>query len=331
MSSLSNKVFEFKSLGEAYQPDLSQSPNIIPGSYFRLFQWMSRFQNGKRPQILGIDILSFAGDHGIKKLFPSPKFNTGEFLLDSLQKNLFKEFQLLTKNRLELNHYWIDLGVDFQFESSLNYWLNHSNRLINSKVKSRTESFDLYPALTDTELTAAFYNGQKLVDRSAYQEKDLIIFHSLGDGQMFSVYNLAWALSASDAQYWEKQFPKTLNRDVIRELQKSAKRHPLSHDPFTNLCFYGGLEIIGICGAILRCAEKGLPFLLSDPASILAWQYAVKIAPGAEHYGTIIGSLGEHLKGNHQVILEEIAYSPSAEEWGPFLWKLQQMLRHFNS
>ena len=227
MSSLSNKVFEFKSLGEAYQPDLSLKPSIIPESYFQLFQWLSQFQEGNRPQILGVDILSFAGDHGISKHFRFPKFRSGEFLLESLQSHFFKEFQALSKNRLELNHYWVDLGVDFQFESSLNYWLNHSNRLINSKVKARTESFALYPAMTDMELSSAFYNGQKLVDRSAYQEKDLIIFHSLGDGQIFSIYNLAWALSASDAQYWQQLFPKTLNKDVIRELQKSAKRHPL--------------------------------------------------------------------------------------------------------
>ncbi len=331
MSSLSNKVFDFKSLGEAYHPDLSSNPSIIPESYFELFQWISRFQGGKRPRVLDIDILSFAGDHGIAKLFPAPKFRTGEFLLESLQKDFFKEFQVLNQNRLELNHYWVDLGVDFQFESSLNYWLNHSNRLINSKVKARTESFALYPAMTDMELSAAFYNGQKLIDRSVYQEKDMIILHSLGEGQVYSIYNLAWALSASDAQFWQKLFPKTLNDSVIKELQKSAKRHPLSHDPFTNLCFYGGLEMIGICGAILRCAEKGIPFLLSDPASILALQYSTKIAPGAEQYGAIIGSFGSHLKEDFLSLPEEIAYSPSGEEWGPLLWKLQQMLRQFNS
>ncbi len=334
MSSLSNKVFDLKALHpqehkHSFLASARAELQFIPKDYLDFFGWLSSFQEGAKPQLLEVDILSFAGDHGIRKEFSSERFRTGDFLLEAIQKP--NQFEPLNPG-IQVQHYFVDLGVDFQFESNLSYWLNHSNRLINSKVKRGTESFSLYPAMTDTELSAAFYNGRKLIDRAHYQDRDLVILHSLGDGQIYSIYALAWALSISNAKYWEQQFPERLGAEIVNEIQKGAKRHPISHDPFTNLCFYGGLETIALCGAMLRCAEKGIPFIAADPMSLLAWQYAIKICPGLEKYGYAVGMYTEPaLCEGMLTIYEGMSFSPDAREWGPFLWKLQQMIRIYNS
>lgn len=330
MSSLSNKVFEFKPLAEAkdfkIKEALSRSNHYLPKAYLDFINWLSRFQDKNQARLLEVDLLSFAGDHGVIKDLGGARFRTGDFLLECLKSPDKNLSQALSSQKIKVHHYWLDLGIDFQFESSLHYWLNHSNKLVNSKVKGGTESFALYPSMTDTEMAEAFYNGQKFVDRSVYHQRDLLILHSLGEAQLYSVYALAWALSASDAEHWSQLFPHTLKLSRRSEIQRLAKRHPLSHDPFTNLCFYGGLEIVALCGAILRCAEKGIPFVLSDPGSIIAWQYAAKIAPGIEHYGFAIGEIAGHLADSFNTLREPMAYSPEAMDWEVFLLRLSNLI-----
>ncbi|MCR9154047.1 MAG: nicotinate-nucleotide--dimethylbenzimidazole phosphoribosyltransferase [Bacteroidetes bacterium] len=330
MSSLSNKTFYFKPLlkkEEAFPIRSKEAGVLIPEEYKSLLEWISRFQGGQYPCLLEIDILSFAGDHGIQKSLGKSTFRSGEFLLEAVKADALVQLFGPRQGLGQIQQYWVDLGVDYQFESNLSYWLNHSNKLVNSKVRPRTESFTLYPAMTDMEMASAFHVGRKLIDRAHYHKRDLIVLHSLGDGQLYSVYNLAYALSASNAQFWLDQFGKELfDPKTLLELQKAAKRHPISHDPFTNLCFYGGFEIVALCGAMLRCAEQGLPFLLSDPASIIAWQYAEKIAPGISAYGYAIGSYASILEEGFNAIQEPLGNSLNGESWSPVLLKIFQAL-----
>lgn len=336
MSSLNNLSFDLKPLKplkaelkeDIHAEKSGQKLNFQPRAFFQFFTWLNRVQGKGQAQLLDIDILSFAGDHGINAEFTTPRFRSGEFLMEAMRQETMPE---LWKGNLSLQHYWVDLGVDYAFESNISYWLNHNNKLINSKIKARTESFSSYPAMTDDELAEAFYSGRKLVDRAHYQEKDLLVLHSLGEGQIFSVYALAWALSISDAKAWTQYLPAWLSPDVEQEIQRLAKKHPISHNPFTNLCFYGGFETVALCGAIIRAAEKGIPFLLADPMAIIAWQYAAKIVPGVEQYGYAVGSFAEHLSKDYGSFKENMTYTASGREWYPFIWKMQQELRQYNA
>jgi hypothetical protein len=333
MSSLSNKSFdlaELKPLHPSLKKRVKQAhwqDDFFSVERKNFFLWLAKVQGREKPSLVATDLISFAGDHGIHKTIEGPKFRSGDFLLEALHKpNQFEGFS----DQRSFKHYWVDLGVDYQFESNFNYWLNHSNKLINSKVKPRTESFDLYPAMTDDQLSMAFYNGRKLVDRAFYQERDLILFHSLGEGQLASVYALAWALSISDCKAWEGYLPGYFSKARVAELLKSTKRHPISHNPFTNLCFFGGFEIVSLVGAQIRAAEKGIPFLLADPASIIAWQYAALICPGIESRGYAIGRFAKHLSNRFGKLKDNLSYSPEGEEWYPFHWQLLQEIRRFN-
>lgn len=328
MSSLSSKAFHLKPLPDsAASHPRGGGSAFIPLGFCEFFEWLQKVQGLERPRLLDIELLSFMGDHGVSKEFSFPRIKSEGYVLEALKQ---EESPNLFNAAVKFQHHWVDLGLDYKFEADISYWLNHSNKLVNSKVKRRTESFGAYPAMTDTEMSTAFYNGRKLIDRANYLERDLMVFHSGGEGQILSLYILSWALSMQDAQYWMRQFPATLSLEVIEELEKFAKKHPISHDPFTNLCFYGGLETVALCGAMIRCAEKGIPFLLSDPMSLVAWKYTVKMAPGMQQYGYAVGSFTEYLEDDFPTIPELMLYSPEGKEWQAFLVKCNEALRHYN-
>lgn len=335
MSSLSNKSFHLKLLKPLHvelQKKLESAGNnkadFQEESYVQFFSFLAQQQGGKLPRMVEWDLISFASDHGISKNFSeSQDFKTGPFLMEAIRDERLPKFGTEGKG---FQHYWLDLGVDYAFESNINYWLNHSNRLINSKVKRSTESFDLYPAMTDDELSVAFHTGQKMVDRAHYHNRDLLCFHSLGRGQIYSVYALAWLLGPAKAEIWAEVLPSFYSPAKLQEVIRLVKKHPVSHNPFTNLCFFGGFETVALVGAILRAGEKGMPFLLADPVSIMAWEYAAKISPGIEKRGYGIGRFAKCLDTEFQVLNESMHYSPSAEEWYPFFWKLKLELRRFS-
>lgn len=334
MSSLSNKSFDLKPLKPLHAElqnrleSASAKADFQEESYIQFFTFLAQLQGGKLPRMVDWDLISFAGDHGIAKTFKEHQdFKTGPFLMEAMRNERLPQFGSKGNG---FQHYWVDLGVDYAFESNFNYWLNHSNRLINSKIKPSTESFDLYPSMTDDELSIAFHTGQKMVDRAHYHNRDLLCFHSLGQGQVYSVYALAWALSISKAKAWAELLPSYYSLEKLEEVIRLTKKHPISHNPFTNLCFFGGFEIVALVGAILRAGEKGVAFILADPASIIAWQYAAKISPGIEKRGYALGRFASSLGPSFNVLPESIHYSPSGEEWYPFFWKLKHELRRFS-
>jgi len=329
MSSLSNKNFELKPLvdklksaEESYHKDHG-AVNYQSPAYRSFFRAISRIQGRSRPQLLNWDLISFAGDHGKLKGVDVPRFKTGEFLLSLMKSDDKPRYG----NPIDFNHYGLDFGVDYQFESNLSYWLNHSNKLVNSKIKARTEGFDAYPAMTDDEMSQAFYSGRKLVDRASYKDRDFLAFHSLGEGQLPSVYALAWALSASDAQAWEAYFPDYFTKAISLEIERFIKKHPISHNPFTNLCFFAGYETVAMIGAMIRCGELGMPFMAADPMTVISFQYACKILPGLEKYGFLLSNYSLHLNEGFQTIPEIITYNPSGEEWYALFWKVLYELR----
>lgn len=328
MSSLSSKAFHLKPLPDSAASSKRRGGSaFLPGGFQEFFDWLQKIQGGESPRLLDIELLSFMGDHGVAKALKSPTYRSEKYVLEALKQDSSLGFG---NTSVEFHHHWVDLGLEYKFESDISYWLNHSNKLVNSKVKQGTESFGSYPAMTDTEMSTAFYNGRKLIDRAAYLERDLIVFHSGGKGQVLSLYILSWALKIKDAQFWKKQFPDILKPEIREELEKFAKKHPISHDPFTNLCFYGGLETVAMAGAMIRCAEKGIPFLASDPMSLVAWKYSLKMAPGMEQYGCGIGSFTKYLGEDFLTIPELMIHSPEAKEWPPFLAKCIEALRYFN-
>lgn len=334
MSSLSNKSFhlpELKAIPSALSQRIGAANKLeldyLHKDYFDFYIWLSRVQENSFPALLSTEIISFAGDHRIAKLIPTPKFNTGEFLLDTIHSPVYDG---LLERKFDFNHQWLDVGVNYNFESNLSYWLNHTNKLISSKVKSGTECFDLYPSMTDDELSMAFYTGSKLVDRAHYKERDLLIFHSLGEGQLLSVYALAWALSISNSRAWEGYFPNYFSQERIEGVLKAIKRHPISHSPFINLCFFGGLEIASIVGAIIRASEKSIPFIVSDPAAIIAWQYAEQIAPGVASCGYGVGAYTSHLSSTFNTLTENLNYRSDGADLYTLLLKLSSNLKRFN-
>lgn len=299
MSLLSNRQFNIEEPKEV-EPAFLKKKVDLNASYFsnRHLDFFKQVASLKKQSSFGLlraESFVFLADHGISKHLEKEggKTNIAELALSCLNKK-----SLIDQNPQQgLKHYFIDVGLRYSFESNFNYWLNHSNKLVSSKVKSGTASFTSYPSMTDEELHHAFDIGRKFIDRAHYHNVDLVFLSSAAEGGEASALALLKALkpktSIEDLVHY---LPVKWAKAEIEIIDKSFKSNPLSHEPFHNLCFYGGLESAALLGSILRCCELGMPFIVGDSMTSIMWHYAFKVNENASHYGFCLDdSLAKHL------------------------------------
>ncbi len=327
MSLLGNRNFEahpLASLPKKLQNKLeSLSSAGFSKAHLALFKRLAQLDPKARPKLLQAESFVFLGDHGIAKELQSPKAESLEHrILESLNSK-----SIIDQNPEQgLRHTLVDCGLTYSFESNFNYWLNHSSKLISCKVKPGTESYSLYPAMTDVELHQAFDIGRKMIDRAHYNQASLIFLSSAGKGQSASNLTL---LKALEPQKTIKSLATTvqinLEKSEIDFIDKAFKKHPLSHQVFNILCFYGGFESAALLGSIIRCMELGLMFIACDAHTSLIWRLASQINPSCSDFGFLLKKEDEKYLSFETIALNE--YYPQSLE-GESLFYLWTLLRH---
>jgi nicotinate-nucleotide--dimethylbenzimidazole phosphoribosyltransferase len=125
--------------------------------------------------------------------------------------------------------------------------------------------------MTTAECEEAFAIGQKLVEREVYEGVNFLFLNSFGKGEDISFFALLAALKdKAFTDLWESDLRPQFDKDLIDDLSKSLRRHPISHDPFTILSFFGSFETAALCGAIIKGAEKGIALILNSPMAKVA-------------------------------------------------------------
>lgn len=290
MSLLSNRKFspaKLRSLSKEFKNTIDKLPS---GSFSHLhlsfFKRLATIGSKEKPQLLSAESFVFLGDHGIARKFPELN-REGDYPREILR--LLDAKSLVDQNPQQgLKHYLVDMGLDYSFESNFNYWLNHSQKLINSKIKRETASFHMYPSMSDEELSLAFDAGRKFIDRAHYNSVDLIFFAAKGRGSSASALALLKALEPSRSiEARAHELGLAIKVEELALIDKAYKSHPISHDPFHNICFYGGFESAACLGAIIRCVEKGIAFVCTDLMSTIMWKYATAIEGQTEIYGIL--------------------------------------------
>lgn len=288
MSLLSNRQFNIEEPKPTFPSFLKvlerEEAALYSKRHLRFFEKLAFIKSKPSFGLLKAESFVFLSDHGISKHLKAKggRRKIAEKALVCLNKK-----SLIDQNPQQgLKHYFIDVGLKYSFESNFNFWLNHSNKLVSSKVKAGTESFSAYPAMTDEDLHQAFDIGKKFIDRAHYHEVDLVFLSSAAEGGEGSALALLKALKPQESIL---ELSKLVNIDWLAEelelIDKSFKSNPLSHEPFHNLCFYGGFEAATLIGAILRCSELKIPFVCSDLMASIMWEYAAAINPNVQFYG----------------------------------------------
>ena len=238
-------------------------------------------------------ILTFVADHGVAKtasLYNNGESDSHEAILHILSKPNYYFFQ--NNSKTLLSHRIADLGTFHSDENNSTFWLHRGQGLINARINSGSANFAEYPAMTTAQCEEAFAVGQKLVEREIYEKVNFLILNSFGRGEDIAFFALLAALEdKSLLELWEANVFLAYDLKSIEDISKALRKHPISHDPFTILSFYGSFETAALCGAILKGAEKGIPLILNSPMAKIAAIIAGRINPKALGY-CILGQKG---------------------------------------
>lgn len=160
--------------------------------------------------------------------------------------------------------------------------------LVSHRLGAGTRAIHREAAMTPESVGVGFANSRELINTLADGGCNLIGIGEMGIGNTTPASALMAALTGlplsicvgrgtgiSDAQLLRK-------KEIVRQaLQLHAHR---CHDPVQALAALGGFEIVGMTGAVLAAAERGMAVLVDGFISTVAALIACAIAPHARDY-----------------------------------------------
>ncbi len=276
-----------------------------PGSLGRLEEVaikMSALHGCARPSVDNIQIVVFAGDHGIAEenvsAFPQAvtvemvrNFSAGGAAISVLAKELGADLEV------------INTGTASEHEEL--------ESVIVERVAAATKNFSQQPAMTAEECAQALNIGQQAVIRAKGNHADIFIAGEMGIANTTSATAIACALLGEPAE--NIVGPGTgLDEDGIKHKAAVINQSLLLHQaqlntPLEILQTLGGFEIAAITGAYIACAQRGLPILVDGFIASVAALLAIKILPAARQW-----MLFSHVSAEpgHQKIMQAMKAEP---------------------
>lgn len=271
------------------------------GHFYPLLERLALIQRQFPIAPLKPSILTFVADHGIS-IANTEDQDSHETILHILAKPNYYLFQ--AEKKAFLNHRIVDLGTFNSDENNSTFWMHRGQGFINARINSGSANFAEYPAMTTAQCEEAFAVGQKLVERELYSGVNFLVLNSFGNGDDIAFFALFAALEEKSLlELWQADCLITYNLKFIVDLSKALRKHPISHEPFTILSFYGSFETAALCGAILKGAEKGISLVLNSPMSKIAAIIAARVNPKVLDY-CILGQKG-NLKIENDLFLKK--------------------------
>lgn len=183
--------------------------------------------------------------------------------------------------------------------------------LVSRKVKPGTENMAAGPAMSRAEAVSAVEAGIEVARDRISGGAEFIAVGDMGIGNTTSASAITAAIAGVDP---EKVTGRGTGIDddalkhkvrVIRRALELNRPDPL--DPLDVLSKVGGLEIAGITGVILACAERRKPVIIDGFISSSGALVAMSLCPLSRHF-----MLASHLsvEKGHRLILELIGLHP---------------------
>lgn len=159
------------------------------------------------------------------------------------------------------------------------------NGLIYRRIREGTRNFSKHKAMTETETLKAIETGfneaGKIIDNGA----DILLLGEMGIGNTSSATALSCALLKADPKAMTGYGAGLSEEGKIRKstvINDALNMHNIDpNDPFEALSAFGGYDIAGMVGAILKCAKSGIPVCLDGLVTLSALLTADKLFPGA--------------------------------------------------
>jgi nicotinate-nucleotide--dimethylbenzimidazole phosphoribosyltransferase len=237
------------------QGQLTKPPGSL-GELEDLVAWLARWQRRPMPRLDRVEILVFAGNHGIVAQGVSPyppevtaqmvaNFAHGGAAINQLAKNAGAT---LTVTPLALD--------------------------------TPTADFSTAPAMTEAEFLAAIDAGYAAVSPDA----DLIALGEMGIGNTTAAAALAASLFGGSGERWAGRGTGVDDAGLARKravIDAALARHVAAlGDPLHAAMLVGGRELAAILGATLAARTRGIPVLLDGFVSTAAAAPLAAMTPG---------------------------------------------------
>ncbi|AHB48488.1 nicotinate-nucleotide--dimethylbenzimidazole phosphoribosyltransferase [Hyphomicrobium nitrativorans NL23] len=291
-----------RNAAEARQNTLTKPPGSL-GALERIAIQLAALQETERPCADNVQIVLFAGDHGVTaqgiSAFPSAvtvemlrNFASGGAAISVLARKL--------DARLEV----VDAGTLATSEVA---------GVVTDKPCHGTRDFATTPAMTPDETAFAFDTGRRAVARTVDRGAHLLIFGEMGIGNTTSAAAVAAALlgkAANDLVGAGTGLDSDGIRHKARVIDAALDLHGLKAPdvPAADVLMkVGGLEIAALAGAIVAAAQSRIPVLVDGFIVTAAALAATRLNPSCADW--LIYSHRSSEQG-HRLILEALDAEP---------------------
>jgi nicotinate-nucleotide--dimethylbenzimidazole phosphoribosyltransferase len=253
------------------------------GRLEHLVAWLARWQGRSRPQLENVEILVFAGNHGVTAHGVSayPPEVTAQMVAN--------------------------FAVGGAAINQLARVAGASLRVFPLSLERPTADFTHAPAMQETEFLQAAMTGYDALSPNA----DLVCMGEMGIGNTTAAAALAAALFGGGAAQWSGAGTGLDEAGMSRKcaaIDRALARHSgVFDDPLATAAALGGRELAAILGAVLAARHRGIPVLLDGFVATAAAAPLEKVSAGA-----LAHAIASHLsaESGHRRLLDELGLAP---------------------
>lgn len=261
---------------------LTKPPKSL-GRLEDLVAWLAHWQGHAPPRLDRVEILVFAGNHGVTKRGVSayPAEVTAQMVAN------------FASGGAAINQLAKSAGAKL--------------RVIPLSLETPTADFTQQPALTEQEFLAAVATGYDAVAPDC----DLVCLGEMGIGNTTAASATAAALFGGGGTRWAGRGTGIDEEGLARKrnvIDRTIARHVATlHDPLAVAAAFGGRELAAILGATLAARRGRIPVLLDGFVCTAA------VAPLAKlRADTLAHAQAGHVsaEAGHRMLLEEMGLHP---------------------
>jgi nicotinate-nucleotide--dimethylbenzimidazole phosphoribosyltransferase len=271
------------SAAAAQREDTLTKPPKSLGRLEDLVAWLAHWQGHAPPRLDRVDILVFAGNHGVTKQGVSayPAEVTAQMVAN------------FAAGGAAINQLARAAGARL--------------RVIPLSLEQPTADFTQGPALTEPEFLAAGAAGYNAVSADC----DLICLGEMGIGNTAAAAAIAAALFGGRGARWAGRGTGIDDEGLQRKravIDRALDRHAaLLNDPLKIAAALGGRELAAILGAALGARRRNIPVLLDGFVCTAAVAPLWKLRSD-----TLAHALAGHVsaEAGHRMLLDELSLKP---------------------
>jgi nicotinate-nucleotide--dimethylbenzimidazole phosphoribosyltransferase len=267
---------------EARQLTLTKPPGSL-GRLEELAVWLGRWQARDVPRLDRVEVLVFAGNHGVvaRGVSPYPSAVTSQMVAN------------FSRGGAAINQLAINARA--------------SLRVVPIELGDPTRDMTEFAAMDESAFTTAVSTGFNAVSPGT----DLLALGEMGIGNTTSAAALAAALFGGGGVRWAGRGTGLDDAGLLRKqrvVNTALLRHGLALiDPLYAAMALGGRELAAILGAVLSARWKNVPVLLDGFVCTAAAAPLARLAVGGLNH---VRAAHVSAESGHRLLLETLGMSP---------------------